>query len=258
MRRFNNYLFIFALQLFNLIVTDICYSEISFNYKPPFLPFSVSVNKAGITLNAERSIVTPIGKFSIGADYSLYKKNGYTIVVIRVLDNNKEYAFKIHEYDSKLIVNANGNTDIEIKDRCVLIYVKRSTQIWFNRSDTPLYYKSSATSIITNGSKFINTKSTTSYNKNIKTDTKPSNTGTGIYHRVDDAGIVHFTDAPMPGFERVKTTQLNNNRTGIYRRVDDAGIVHFTDAPIPGFDLFIDKLDVDDFNLGFTDELIIE
>ena len=41
------------------------------SWKPPFIPVTIEINRAGVNLKGDASIVTPIGTFSIAGSYNL-------------------------------------------------------------------------------------------------------------------------------------------------------------------------------------------
>ncbi len=93
-------------------------------YKPPLLPFSISINTDGkITISGDLSIVTPLGTFSIGADYVPFAKDGFTTVVIRNQRENTEEAYQIKTGDESISVEVE-NGIVYARDRWILIDIK--------------------------------------------------------------------------------------------------------------------------------------
>ncbi|SCF19049.1 hypothetical protein GA0070561_4119 [Micromonospora saelicesensis] len=96
-------------------------------YKPALLPVALTVGPDGVAVEGETSIVTPIGEFSIGAEYSLPPRDGSTIYVL-LRDTKKgatgfDRVFKVQTGRDQLTVVVNGTTTIQVKDGQVLIDV---------------------------------------------------------------------------------------------------------------------------------------
>lgn len=63
---------------------------ISASYKPPMLPVKLIIDtKGNVTIKGEASLVTPIGTFSIGADYSVRTTQDSILVILRVLEKRR-------------------------------------------------------------------------------------------------------------------------------------------------------------------------
>jgi len=96
-------------------------------YKPALLPVALTISPDGVAVEGERSIVTPIGEFSIGAEYSLPARDADKIYVL--LRDRKRGAsgfdtvFRVQTGREQLTVIVNGKTTIQIKDGQVLIDV---------------------------------------------------------------------------------------------------------------------------------------
>ncbi|MFC5921915.1 hypothetical protein [Micromonospora vulcania] len=110
-------------------------------YKPVLLPVSLTVGPDGVAIEGETSFITPIGEFSIGAEYSLPPRDGSTIYVL-LRDRKKgktgfDQVFKVQTGRDQLTVVVNGTTTIQVKDGQVLIDVTGGAvkKVQFKRVD---------------------------------------------------------------------------------------------------------------------------
>jgi len=101
--------------------------EAEAGFKPLLLPVKFTLTESGIKVSGDRSLVTPIGVFSIGAKYSLpYRETDAIYVTIR---DRKEppqgfdHTYKVRSGRGEFTAVVNGSTTIQIKDRHVLIDV---------------------------------------------------------------------------------------------------------------------------------------
>lgn len=96
-------------------------------YKPPILPVKFVLSSSGVTISGDRSLVTPMGTFSVGAKYSLSpSKSDSVYVIIRDKDQGETGFDQIYEVKSgqgEFTAVVNGTTTIQVRDRQVLIDV---------------------------------------------------------------------------------------------------------------------------------------
>lgn len=133
-----------ALVLAALLLTG-CGSETSgkVRYKPALLPVALTIGPDGVAVEGETSIVTPIGVFSIGAEYSLPPRDGSEIYVI-LRDHKRgnvgfDSVFRVRAGREQLTVVVNGTTAIQVKDGQVLIDITDGVvkKVEFERVDGP-------------------------------------------------------------------------------------------------------------------------
>lgn len=97
-------------------------------YKPTFLPFKINYSpESGMTVTGDRSLVTPLGEFSIGAKYTLPRRPADAIRVIlrgRVARFDKIYDLGGHagEFEATL----NGTMKIQVNDRTVTLDITQA------------------------------------------------------------------------------------------------------------------------------------
>lgn len=110
-------------------------------YKPALLPVALTVGPDGVAVEGETSIVTPIGEFSIGAEYSLPPRDGSSIYVL-LRDRKKgttgfDRVYRVQAGREQFTVVVNGTTTIQVKDGQVLIDVTGGAvkKIQFKRVD---------------------------------------------------------------------------------------------------------------------------
>lgn len=106
------------------------------SYKPDFLPVKLNIGADGVSISGDKSIVTPIGEFSIGASYSLPKRESASIYVI-LRDRNRgekgrgekgfDDVYLVKSGSDDFIAVVNGKTTIQIRDGQVLIDVTDGT-----------------------------------------------------------------------------------------------------------------------------------
>jgi hypothetical protein len=98
------------------------------SYKLPFVPFEISFGKNGISFSTTRTIVTPLGSFSLG--YSKYAHRfdeDYTYIIIEDMNQKKEHIYKVKDKQSLKLVSE-GRTEITIKNRRVRILVEKGSR----------------------------------------------------------------------------------------------------------------------------------
>ncbi|WP_141703867.1 hypothetical protein [Planobispora rosea] len=115
-----------------LATTGCSSTEVKTTYHPMFVPVKFEWSPSGIKVSGESSIVTPIGVFSIGAEYALPEKAENAVyVIIRDAkgspDNPDSLGFD-HIYllkggSGQLTAVVNGTSSIQVVDGQVLIDV---------------------------------------------------------------------------------------------------------------------------------------
>jgi hypothetical protein len=101
------------------------------SYKPELLPFKINVSASGIALEGDTSIITPIGEFSIGAQYALPERDEGTIYVV-LRDRKKgsvgyDTVYKVRAGKDDFSAVVNGTTAIEVHNGQVIIDVTNGT-----------------------------------------------------------------------------------------------------------------------------------
>src|SRR5688500_9609666 len=79
---------ILAFTITGILLLAACDSSASVGYRPPVLPVKFVLDSSGnISVEGEASIVTFLGEFSIGADYTVNRQPDTIMVILR--DRNK-------------------------------------------------------------------------------------------------------------------------------------------------------------------------
>ncbi len=122
------------LKFFLIPLLMICYSPsvyadegLNISYKVPFVPLEIVFDSDGISFNGTKTIVTPIGSFSLG--YSKYASKfdeDYTYVIIEDMNLKKEHIYKIKD-KKKLKLITEGRTEITITKNRVRIVVEKGS-----------------------------------------------------------------------------------------------------------------------------------
>lgn len=98
------------------------------SYKLPFVPLEIVFDSDGISFRGTKTIVIPIGSFSLG--YSKYASKfdeEYTYVIIEDMNLRKEHIYKIKD-KKKLKLVSEGRTEITVtKNRVRILLEKGST-----------------------------------------------------------------------------------------------------------------------------------
>jgi len=97
-------------------------------YKVPLLPLEINFGSDGISFRGTKTIVTPIGSFSLG--YSKYASKfdeDYTYVIIEDMNQKKEHIYKIKD-KKKLKLVSEGRTEITITKNRVRIVVEKGSR----------------------------------------------------------------------------------------------------------------------------------
>jgi hypothetical protein len=113
----------------------------SVSYKPPLLPVKLVIDNAGnISVVGEVSIVTFIGEFSIGAEYTINSEPDSILVIIR--DRNKsshglDTIYRVRSNGDELTVVLNGETTVQVANNQVLIDITNADvkSIEFKRTE---------------------------------------------------------------------------------------------------------------------------
>ncbi|MDQ1294083.1 MAG: hypothetical protein QG608_1966 [Actinomycetota bacterium] len=100
-------------------------TDVKTGYQPPYLPVRfVYSAEGGFRIEGESEIVTLVGRFSIGADYSIDPPDSQQIVVIlRDRDEGEDRIFRVRSGEGVFTAELNGSTTVQIVDRQVLIDV---------------------------------------------------------------------------------------------------------------------------------------
>lgn len=97
------------------------------SYKPVFLPVKFNIdNEGNISVEGELSIVTFVGEFSVGAEYTINPENDNILVVIR--DRKKgsrgmDTIYRVRSEKDSFIAVLDGTTTVQVVDRQVVIDV---------------------------------------------------------------------------------------------------------------------------------------
>lgn len=95
-------------------------------YKPPVLPVKLVIQQSGVSIEGEAEIVTPVGTFSIGAEYTLKHEDDSILVIIRDKKRGTigfDTIYRIHTGIDEFVAIVNGKTTIQIVNRQILIDV---------------------------------------------------------------------------------------------------------------------------------------
>ena len=95
-------------------------------YGPPLLPVEFVISEDGISVEADRSIVTPVGSFSVGAKYELPYREPDTIYVF-IRDNGFDKVYNVRTGGGEFTAVVDGTTTIQVKDGRVLIDVSEGS-----------------------------------------------------------------------------------------------------------------------------------
>jgi hypothetical protein len=101
-------------------------TEVRGSYRPPVLPVKFVWSPSGVSISGDNSIVTPIGIFSIGAQYSLPREEDSIYVIMRDRDEGVtgfDHTYKVESGSGEFIAVVDGRTTIQVANRRVLIDV---------------------------------------------------------------------------------------------------------------------------------------
>ncbi|MER7547850.1 hypothetical protein SAMN05443665_102114 [Actinomadura meyerae] len=95
------------------------------SYKPTFLPFKISYSPgSGMVVTGDKSVVTPLGEFSIGAKYSLPRRPADAIrVVLRDRSVGFDEVYDLGGHAGEFEATLDGTTKVQVRDRTVTIDV---------------------------------------------------------------------------------------------------------------------------------------
>jgi hypothetical protein len=102
--------------------------RLDISYKVPFVPLEIIFNSDGISFRRTKTIVTPIGSFSLGySKYAAKFDEDYTYVIIEDMNQKKEHIYKIKD-KKKLKLLSEGRTEITITKNRVHIIVEKGSR----------------------------------------------------------------------------------------------------------------------------------
>ena len=94
----------------------------SVGYQPPVVPVRVVVHDDGnITVEGSSEFITPVGTFSIGAEYSLKGGENDLYLVLRDQNRQKDQVFKVRR--DKLVMSIEGNIQFQAVANRIIIDV---------------------------------------------------------------------------------------------------------------------------------------
>jgi hypothetical protein len=114
----------------------------SVGFKPEFLPVQLNVGPDGISISGDSKIVTWLGEFSIGANYSLTaRRAGEVDVILRNRTKGGigfDDVYRVRSEGDEFTAVVNGTTTIQVRDGQVLIDITDGTirSVQFKRSET--------------------------------------------------------------------------------------------------------------------------
>ena len=119
----------FLISLLMICCSPSIYADegLNISYKVPFVPLEITFDSDGISFNGTKTIVTPLGSFSLG--YSKYASKfdeDYTYVIIEDMNLKKEHIYKIKD-KKKLKLITEGRTEITITKNRVRIVVEKGS-----------------------------------------------------------------------------------------------------------------------------------
>ncbi|MET9336421.1 hypothetical protein [Nonomuraea sp. NPDC003804] len=116
-----------------LVGTSACSdTQVKGSFRPAFVPVSLEWGPGGLKVSGQSSLVTPVGVFSIGAEYALPDSEDDALYVIvrnatEVPPGQTEVGFdhiyKVRTGQGEFTAVVNGTTRIQVVDRTVLIDV---------------------------------------------------------------------------------------------------------------------------------------
>lgn len=123
-------------------------AKTEFSYKAPFLPFSLVFRPPDHwSISGDQSFATPIGEFSIGAEYELPQHDSASIyVILRNRSTGYDRIFEVKTGGEQFSAVVNGTTIITITHDQVLIDVTRGNiqKITFKRVKSQISEATSA------------------------------------------------------------------------------------------------------------------
>jgi hypothetical protein len=113
------------------------------SYKPPFLPFEISVGASGdSTIEGSISWATEIGEFSIGAQFELPPRRPESIfVILRNRNTGYDKVYEVQTDGEQFNAVVNGTTNITVTNDQVLIDVTNGNirSVRFKQVTSPLH-----------------------------------------------------------------------------------------------------------------------
>lgn len=109
-------------------------------FHPLYLPIEIKISPDGISISGDKEIVTSIGTFSIGAEYSLAPPPTNTIyVILRDRQTGFDHIYQVKTGNQEFTAVVNGHTTIAVTTSRVLIDVSKGTieSIRFKSVSTP-------------------------------------------------------------------------------------------------------------------------
>ncbi|MCK2242600.1 MULTISPECIES: hypothetical protein [unclassified Crossiella] len=104
-----------------------CGSQPQVGFTPALLPVKFSISASGVSVSGDKTLVTPIGVFSIGAKYSLPDKDADSIYVVirdrRTGDTGFDHTYQVRSGQGEFTAVVDGRTTVQVVDRQVLIDV---------------------------------------------------------------------------------------------------------------------------------------
>jgi hypothetical protein len=115
--------------------------RISLSYKPPFSPVKLAIDSQGnVSVVGDVSIVTFVGEFSIGAEYTLKEDPDSILVTIRDREKGDDTIYRVRTDGDRFVAVLNGNTVVQVENNQVLIDVTNAAveSIEFKRADSTI------------------------------------------------------------------------------------------------------------------------
>ena len=120
-----NYFLLIALIISVVSLSVAGCSNLSASYKPPYLPVKLVLDGAGnVSITGDVSIVTFVGEFSIGAQYTLNSDPDSIMVIVR---NRKkgglgfDTIYRVKNNKNRFVAVLDGNTVVQVENNQVLI-----------------------------------------------------------------------------------------------------------------------------------------
>ncbi|MFH1855432.1 MAG: hypothetical protein ABH810_03465 [bacterium] len=127
--------------LISVVILFLVGCSTSVSYKPPLLPVKFVIDNTGkISVVGEISLVTFIGEFSIGAEYTINSEPDNILVIIRDQSRGShglDTIYRVHTNGDELTVVLNGETTVQVANKQVIIDVTNAEvkSIEFKRAE---------------------------------------------------------------------------------------------------------------------------
>jgi hypothetical protein len=99
----------------------------SVGYKPPIVPIRLIVDsERNVSIVGDATLLTPVGSFSIGAEYVLKRDDNSLLVIIRDRkqgNNGFDTIYRLRSGPDHFVAVVNGRNTIQVVDRQVMIDV---------------------------------------------------------------------------------------------------------------------------------------